>query len=121
MPNKQQITQRLIEQLGDTSHSDVESAMGDWWQDWRPDKGLRLTAEGQKVFDQLKYESHSFEIPTHIAIVSRNLLILERKLTCPYHIKLGKKPVLTLYGNKEATLFALFNNPDKFMALLSQT
>jgi hypothetical protein len=26
-----------------------------------------------------------------------------------------------LYGSKEATLFALFNNPDKFMVLLSQT
>ena len=77
MPNKQQITQRLIEQLGDTSHLDVESAMGDWWQDWRTDKGLRLTTEGRDVFDQLKYESYSFEIPAHIAIVSRNLLILE--------------------------------------------
>ena len=121
MPNKQQITQRLIEQLGNASHSDVESAMGDWWQDWRTDKGLRLTTEGRDVFDQLKYESYSFEIPAHIAIVSRNLLILERKLTCPYHIKLGKRPVLTLYGSKEATLFALFNNPDKFMSLLSQT
>lgn len=121
MPNKQQITQRLLEQLSDPDYSDTESAMGAWWQDWRPDKGLRLTAEGQKVFDQLKYESHSFEIPNHIAIVPRNLLILERKLTCPYHIRLGKKPVLTLYGDKEATLFALFNNPDKFMALLSKT
>ena len=121
MPNKQQITQRLLEQLGNNSYADTESAMGAWWQDWRPNKGVRLTTEGQQVFDQLKYESYSFEIPNHIAIVPRNLLILERKLTCPYHIKLGKKPILTLYGSKEATLFALFNNPDKFMVLLSQT
>ena len=110
-----------MEQLGDESYADVESSMGAWWQDWRADKGLRLTAEGREVFDQLKYESYSFEIPNHIAIVARNLLILERKLTCPYYIKLGKRPVLTLYGSKEATLFALFNNPDKFMVLLSQT
>ena len=89
--------------------------------DWRTDKGLRLTTEGRDLFDHLGYESHSFEIPNTIAIIPRNLLILERKLTCPYHIRLGKKPVLTLYGDKEATLFALFNDPDKFMALLAQT
>jgi hypothetical protein len=121
MPNKTAITQRLIEQLDAQDCPDLESAMTIWWQDWRPEKGLRLTAEGRDLFDQLKYTSHRFEIPTVIAVVPRNLLILERKLTCPYHIQLGKKPVLTLYGDKEATLFALFNNPDKFMALLAQT
>ena len=119
--SKIKITQKLIEQLEDPNKPDLESAMLAWWQDWRTSGGLRLTTEGRDLFDLLNYQSYCFEIPQHIAIIPRNLLILERKLTCPYHIRLGKKPQLTLYGDKEATLFALFNDPDKFMALLSQT
>ena len=121
MDSKLKITQRLIEQLEGPDRPDIETAMTAWWQDWRPEKGLRLTMEGRDTFDHLGYESHRFAIPMVIAVIPRNLLILERKLTCPYHIQLGKKPVLTLYGDKEATLFALFNDPDKFMALLAKT
>ena len=121
MPNKAAITQRLIEQLDSQDRPDLETATTAWWMDWRTDKGLRLTTEGRDLFDHLGYESHCFEIPNIIAIIPKNLLILERKLTCPYHIQLGKKPRLTLYGSKEATLFALFNDPVKFMALLAQT
>lgn len=121
MPNKIAITQRLIDQLGSEDRPDLETATTAWWMDWRTDKGLRLTTEGRDLFDQLEYESYKFEIPPHIAIIPRNLLILERKLTCPYHIRLGKTYVLTLYGSKEATMFALFNDPDKFMALLAQS
>ena len=121
MPNKAAITQRLIEQLDSQDRPDLETATTAWWMDWRTDKGLRLTTEGRDLFDHLGYESHCFEIPNIIAIIPKNLLILERKLTCPYYIQLGKKPRLTLYGSKEATLFALFNDPVKFMALLAQS
>ena len=121
MFNKKILTQQLIDQLPGEDRPDFETAAHAWWQDWRTDDGLRLTTEGRDLLDHLGYESHSFEIPNTIAIIPRNLLILERKLTCPYHIQLSKKPRLTLYGSKEATLFALFNNPDKFMALLAQS
>ena len=121
MVNKQELTLKLIDQLQSEDRPDFESALIAWWQDWRPDSGLRLTTEGRDLMDFLEYESYRFEIPNTIAIIPRNLLILDKKLTCPYHIRLGKKPVLTLYGSKEATLFALFNDPEKFMALLSQT
>ena len=121
MDNKTRLTQRLIEQLEGPDKPDLETALMAWWQDWRTDAGLRLSTEGRDLMDLLEYESYKFEIPTVIAVVPRNLLILDKKLTCPYHIRLGKKPVLTLYGSKEATLFALFNDPDKFMALLAQS
>lgn len=119
--HKIKLTQQLIAQLEGPDQPDFENAMMAWWQDWRTDSGLRLTTEGRDLLDLLEYESYRFEIPMIIAVVPRNLLILDKKLTCPYHIQLGKKPRLTLYGSKEATLFALFNDPDKFMALLAQS
>lgn len=121
MVNKEELTRRLIDQLQGEDRPDFETALMCWWQDWRTDAGLRLSTEGRDLMDLLEYESYRFEIPMVIAVVPRNLLILDKKLTCPYHIRLGKKPQLTLYGSKEATLFALFNDPDKFMNLLSQT
>ena len=121
MVNKEELTLKLISQLQGEDRPDFETALLAWWQDWRSDHGLRLTTEGRDLMDFLEYESYRFEIPNTIAIIPRNLLILDKKLTCPYHIRLGKKPQLTLYGSKEATLFALFNNPDKFMALLAQS
>ncbi len=121
MVNKEELTRRLIDQLQGEDRPDFDHALMFWWQDWRTDSGLRLTTEGRDLLDLLEYESYQFEIPMVIAVVPRNLLILDKKLTCPYHIKLGKKPQLTLYGSKEATLFALFNDPNKFMALLAQS
>lgn len=121
MLNKQELTRKLIDQLSGEDRPEFDTAVTAWWQDWRSDGGLRLTTEGRDLLDHLQYESYKFEIPMVIAVVPRNLLILDKKLTCPYHIRLGKKPTLTLYGSKEATLFALFNDPDKFMALLSKT
>ena len=121
MVNKQELTRKLIDQLPGEDRPDFETAYTAWWQDWRHDTGLRLTSEGRDLLDFLQYESHRFDIPNIIAIIPRNLLILDKKLTCPYHIQIGKKPVLTLYGGKEATLFALFNDPNKFMALLAQS
>ena len=121
MDNKEELTRKLIDQLQGEDRPDFDTALTAWWMDWRPDGGLRLSTEGRDLMDLLEYESYKFEIPMIIAVVPRNLLILGKKLTCPYHIRLGKKPVLTLYGSKEATLFALFNDPDKFMALLAQS
>ena len=121
MGNKEELTRRLIDQLQGEDRPDFETALMAWWQDWRTDAGLRLSTEGRDLMDHLEYESYRFEIPMVIAVIPRNLLILDKKLTCPYHIRLGKKPQLTLYGSKEATLFALFNDPDKFMALLAQS
>jgi hypothetical protein len=121
MLNKIDITRQLIEQLDGPDRPEFEIALKHWWTDWRADKGLRLTTKGRDLFDHLGYESHSFEISNTIVIIPKNLLTLERKLTCPYYIKLGKKSKFTLYGSKEATLFALFNNTEKFLTLLAQS
>jgi hypothetical protein len=43
------------------------------------------------------------------------LLTLDRKLTCPYYISLGKKPKLLLFGSREATMYSLYGDIDKFI------
>jgi hypothetical protein len=45
--------------------------------------------------------------------------VLDKKLTCPYFIFLGKKPKLVLFGSKESMMLMLYGDVDKFLHSLS--
>ena len=87
MVNKQELTRKLIDQLPGEDRPDFETAYTAWWQDWRHDTGLRLTTEGRDLLDFLEYESHQFEIPNIIAIIPRNLLILDFMLLIRHRVQ----------------------------------
>ena len=115
MPNKQQLTQAL------TAQSDlwtVEEAMKHWWQN--PNGGWRLNAVGFEAFEQYKLEHWDYETPTAIHAIAGVLLVLDRKLTAPYYIKLGKKPLLCLFDSREAVMYALYNDVNRFVASLQR-
>jgi hypothetical protein len=46
---------------------------------------------------------------------------LDKKLQCPYFIKLGKNPQLTLFGGEQATMLALYGDLEKFLKYLNRT
>jgi len=119
MLNKIILTQQLIKQL----HSDIaltlDEAMQEWWKNPDKDAGLRLTTEGFFVFSLLKIEHYEFDVPPSMPSIPGRLLTLDRKLTCPYYISLGKKPKLLLFGSKEATMYSLYGDIDKFLKGIS--
>ena len=92
----------------------LEIALKDWWQDIRPDGGLRLSREGYQVFKQLGIESYEFDVPVGTPANPGQLVALNKHLTHPYFIQLGKKPRLVFFDGREASAFALYGDIVKF-------
>jgi hypothetical protein len=115
MPDKTEFTRKL------TAQSDIwtaEDAIDHWWQSRHG--GWRLTHDGFRAFEQYGLEHWDFETPVAIQATAGILLALDRKLTAPYYIKIGKKPLLCFFDSKEATMYALYNDVTKFLSYLKK-
>ena len=116
MLSKQQLTQSWVAQFTIWT---VEDAMQSWWQN--PDGGWRLTHIGFDAFQQLELEHWDFETDVAIQAIPKILLALDRKITGPYYIKVGKRPKLCFFASKEATMYALYNDVNRFVAGLQRS
>ena len=119
MLSKLDYTQQILKQLPAEERPTEEDALSMWWQDIRPDGGLRLSSEGCVIFDQLGITSYEFEIPPNTPARANTLLTLSNKLTCPYYIVISKKPRLVLFGSKEATLYSLYGDINRFIKAIN--
>ena len=118
MLNKLTLTQELITRYPDAPT--MEEAMVSWWQNIQDDGGLRLTYEGFYVFENLLgLSSYSFELPEKL-LTPRNLLALDRRMTCPYYMVNNRKlNKLVMFGSKEAMMATLHGDMQRFIASLS--
>jgi|694.fasta_scaffold45796_6 hypothetical protein len=119
MTSKLDYTTQLLALLPADHGLDVAIAMQDWWKDIRPDSGLRLSPEGYNVFKQLGIESHGFDIPPGTTAHAGHLIALNKHLTHPYFIQLGKAPRLVFFNGQEASMFALYGDIVKFTRALT--
>jgi hypothetical protein len=120
MLNKITFTQQLLDQLKWEFKPTLDDALKDWWKNPDEHAGLRLTAEGFFVFGLLEISHYEFDVPPSMPALPGQLLTLDRKLTCPYYIFLGKKPKLLLFGSKEATMYSLYGDLEKFLRGISR-
>jgi hypothetical protein len=118
MINKKEITLKLLSVLPE-QHKPLANADHTWWVNPREDGGLRLTMDGYQAFTAGEFESYEFDVPPELPVRGRSLLVLDKKLTCPYFIFLGKKPKLVLFGSKESMMLMLYGDVDKFLHSLS--
>jgi hypothetical protein len=118
MPSKQYLTQQLLNQLPADERPSFEQAMKSWWQDIRDDSGLRLSISGYDAFKFLKIELHDFEFTK--ALSPSLLMTLNRKLDCPYYLKVGKTPKLILFGSQQAVMYAMYGDMEKFLRYLDR-
>ena len=121
MPDKQQLTQQLLNQLPADDRLGVELALKSWWQDPRDDGGLRLSISGYDVFKFLSIEQYEFEFDFTIVLSPSLLMILNRKLDCPYYLKGGKNARLILFGSQAAMMYAMYGDMEKFLRYLERT
>jgi hypothetical protein len=118
MPSKQQLTQQLLNQLPADDRPSFEWALKSWWQDLRDDGGLRLSISGYDVFKFLSIEQYEFDFTK---VLSPSLLmILNRKLDCPYYLKAGKTPKLIIFGSQQAIMYAMYGDLEKFLHYLKR-
>jgi hypothetical protein len=118
MLNKLTLTQELITRYPNAPL--LDEAMVTWWQNIRNDGGLRLTYEGFYVFaNLLELSSYTFELPEKL-LTPKNLLALDRRMTCPYYMVNNRKlNKLVMFGSKEAMMATLHGNMQRFIASLS--
>jgi hypothetical protein len=118
MPDKQQLTQQLLNQLPADDRPSFEWALKSWWQDLRDDGGLRLSISGYDVFKFLSIEQYEFDFTK---VLSPSLLMtLNRKLDCPYYIKVGKTPRLIMFGSQQSIMYAMYGDLEKFLRYLER-
>lgn len=106
-------------------HADYQSidhALKSWWANARDTGGLRLSDPGYAAFLQIpEYKRFEFEIDRPI-LNGKNLLALDRYLSCPYHIRSAKRTylTLTLFGSAEAMMATLYGDIAQWLQRLQQ-
>ena len=118
MINKITLTAELIHHYPDAPP--LEEAMSTWWLNRREDGGLRLTDVGYMVFDRnLELDSYTFELPEKF-LTARNLLALDRHMTCPYYMVNNRKHnKIVMFGSKEAMMATLHGDIQRFINSLT--
>lgn len=120
MLSKETITQKILEGLPEDDRPTYDDACQSWWMNFREGGGMRLTHAGYMAISTFDIETYAFEVPPGLPAMPRQLLTLDRKLDCPYFIKLGKKPQLVVFGSQQATMLALYGDLEKWLQYLSR-
>jgi len=121
MLTKQQITERILEGLPEDDRPTYDEACKSWWMNFREGGGFRLTNAGFMALSTWEFETYVFDSPTSLVAISRHLLILDKKLDCPYYIKIGKRPQIVLFGSKQAMMAAMYGDLEKWLIFLNRT
>lgn len=117
MPTKSEITSKIIESTG--LDLDLEQALKLWYQNLRPNGGLRLTTYGYKILQSLGIESWSWAWPKDKGYINKDLLLeMDRKLTYPYYIN-PKTRELVFFSSREAMMTTLYGDIKSWLKCLS--
>ena len=115
MPNKNEITKRLVELAGHTDRVDLETALKTWYQNIRPTGGLRLTTYGYKMFKSMHIESWVWAWPEQKGYIDKRLLLdMDRKMEYPYYIN-SKKREIVFFSSREAMMATLYGDIKKWL------
>jgi hypothetical protein len=121
MFDKSQLTRQLIDQLPPDDCPTFDQAFASWWMDSRDRGGMRLTTAGYQAIATIDIAAYVFDIPVNMVVLPRHLLLMDRKLDCPYYLKTGKKPQITLFGSEQALMLTMYGDFDRFMRYLERT
>lgn len=121
MFDKHQLTRQIIHQLPPDECLVFEEAFAAWWMDSRDGGGMRLTTAGYQAITTIDIAMYVFDISADQVMLPRHLLLLDRKLDCPYYLKTGKKPQITLFGSDQALMLIMYGDLNKFLRYLERT
>jgi len=112
---KRDLTEHILNLLPEGNQITIDQALKTWYQNIRPNGGLRLTSAGYQILQLLNIESWTIgfdNIKKHIT--QKELLSLDHKIKYPYYIDFkGKR--LVLFSSKEAMLATLYGDLKKFL------
>jgi len=111
------LTKKLLHESG--LDIDASTAVSAWWWDARSGGGFRLTDLGFDVFVSVLHLEHwQFDIADSV-LTPRNLLALDRFMTCPYYLRRQRRQhSLILFGDRESMMASLYGDVERFIASL---
>ena len=121
MLTKQSITQQILTGLPEDDRPTYDEACKSWWMNFRDGGGFRLTNAGLMAFGTCDLQTYSFDVPPNMPAKPSHLLTLDKKLDCPYYIKIGKNPQIVLFGSQQAMMLAMYNDLEKWLTFLNRT
>lgn len=121
MVNKVQLTKKILGILSDRLDLELHVALATWWQDPRPESGMRLRDAGHEAFKLAGIECWTSAVDSSSTNSAMKFLLLSKYLNMPYHLTLGKRAAISFYSDREATMYCLYGDMDQFIqALKSQ-
>jgi len=121
MLTKQQITERILTGLPSEDQLTYDVACKSWWMNFREGGGFRLTTAGYMAIGTCDLETYAFDAPPDLVAKPKHLLTFDKKLACPYYIKIGKQPQIILFGSQQAVMLAMYGDLEKWLKFLNRT
>ena len=121
MITKEEITQKILQGLPEDDRPTYDEACKAWWMNFRDGGGFRLTNAGYTAIGTCDLETYAFQAPSDLVAKPKHLLTLDKKLDCPYYIKIGKNPQIILFGSQQAVMLAMYGDLEKWMTFLNRT
>jgi hypothetical protein len=118
MRNKKKLTEELVGQIDPELGHTVKRAMHTWWFNIRNNGGMRLTANGYRVFrEELDLVCYEFPINIPTDFNQQMILEMDNKLQMPYYIHAvkGIPKKIVFFGSKEAVMTNLYGDLKKFL------
>jgi hypothetical protein len=116
--DKRKLTEQLLAHLDPEVRTTLETSMHTWWFNIRNNGGMRLTANGYRVFcEDLDIASYDYVIEDPLEINQQLILSLDRKIQTPYYIHVVKKipKKVIFFGSKEAVMVKLYGNLRQYL------
>ena len=115
--DKQEITKKILSVLDYVDINDFDTAMKTWWVNIRNNGGLSLTTVGDHMFTLANIDYH--DISTDKSYINGNikyLLMLDRKMPCPYYLHhINKKIFVRIYDSRVVLLITLQGGIERFL------
>lgn len=119
MWSKSAVTERILLSLPEAERPTVAQAMQTWWQTGTG--GMRLTQQGIQAAINAELSTYRYAMPPGLERIARILLVLDRKLNCPYFIELRRAPEIVLFGAEQAAMLSLYGDFEKWVSYLQRT
>jgi hypothetical protein len=117
--DKRQITKKVLSILAPNfDDKRFMHALRYWWANKRENGGLSLTYEGKYAFEDADIEGYEVDTEGNGHIPSF-VLLLDRRMQCPYYIAPHHKKQIIIYDGRIAGLIQLYETIDRYLAAIS--